>query len=51
MPDNTITKNNIKLDNRYVVPHNTKLFVKYQAHSTVEICSQSTATKYIFKIY
>ncbi|WRX23972.1 Helitron helicase-like domain - like 1 [Theobroma cacao] len=49
IPNCVTTKNNIKLDNQYVVPHNRDLIVKYQAQINVEICGQSRAIKYLFK--
>ncbi|WVZ65260.1 hypothetical protein U9M48_014656, partial [Paspalum notatum var. saurae] len=33
-------KNNIPLDNRWVVPHNLDVLKKYQAHINVEACNQ-----------
>ena len=32
-------KNNIKIDNRWVVPHNLYLVTKYNCHINVEMCS------------
>lgn len=49
MPHNITIKNNIQLDNRYVVPHNIDLIVKYQAHINVAICGQFGAIKYLFR--
>ena len=45
----TIEKNKIILDNRYVVPDNVDLLVKYQSHLNVEWCNRSQSIKYLFK--
>ncbi|KAK4846168.1 hypothetical protein QYF36_013930 [Acer negundo] len=47
--DRTIKKQNIELDNRYVIPYNLKLLLKYQAHINVEYNCQISAIKYLFK--
>ena len=39
----------IKLDNRWVVPYNPFLLLKYNAHINVEICSTVSAVKYLYK--
>ena len=44
-----IVKENIKLDNRYFVPYNRALCLKFCAHINIEICSQSMLIKFLFK--
>ncbi|XP_057740394.1 uncharacterized protein LOC130957567 [Arachis stenosperma] len=43
------TKRNVNLDNRFVVPYNATLFLKYGCHINVEYTCQTSAIKYLFK--
>jgi hypothetical protein len=48
--DNKIVeKQKTNLDNRWVVPYNPYLTLKYNAHINVEICSTVMAVKYLYK--
>ena len=40
---------NAKLDNRWVVPYNPFLLLKFNAHINVEICSTVSSVKYFYK--
>src|SRR6476469_290254 len=44
------TKNfTYSIDNRWVVPYNPYLLLKYNSHVNVEICSTISAIKYLYK--
>ena len=42
-------KNNVELDNRYVVPHNPQLLRRYNCHINVEVVTTIKAIKYMYK--
>ena len=45
----TVEVAGMKLDNRWVVPYNPYLLLKFNAHINVEICSTVSAVKYLYK--
>ena len=45
----SVIKNGVELDNRYVVPYNPYLSKKYNAHINVEIFSSIQSCKYLYK--
>ncbi|XP_057747773.1 uncharacterized protein LOC130966969 [Arachis stenosperma] len=45
----TVKINNVDIDNRFVVPYNPQLLMKYQAHINLEFYNKSNINKYLFK--
>ncbi|XP_057456402.1 uncharacterized protein LOC130747469 [Lotus japonicus] len=45
----TTNRRGVELDNRFVVPYNAKLLMKYRAHINIEYCNKSNCIKYLFK--
>ncbi|CAN1156908.1 hypothetical protein LINPERHAP2_LOCUS21219 [Linum perenne] len=44
-----ISKNGVELDDRYIVPYNRYLLLRFDAHINVVFCNKSRAIKYLFK--
>lgn len=49
IPDIIYRGKNVKINNKYVVPYNAFLLLKYQCHINVEVCSTTKAVKYLYK--
>ena len=47
--DRTVVVKNQELDNRWVVPYNPYLLLRYDAHINVEACVSIKSVKYIYK--
>ncbi|KAL6540371.1 hypothetical protein OROHE_012142 [Orobanche hederae] len=45
-----VQKGNALLDNRYMVPYNRNLLVKFDAHINVELCNSARSIKYLFNV-
>ncbi|KAL8094160.1 hypothetical protein AgCh_035870 [Apium graveolens] len=45
----TIEKKGTLLDNRFVIPYNRNLLVKFESHINVELCNSTRSIKYLFK--
>ncbi|KAL4286249.1 hypothetical protein AHAS_Ahas19G0067300 [Arachis hypogaea] len=45
----TVKINDVDIDNRFVVPYNPLLLMKYHAHINLEFCNKSNVIKYFFK--
>jgi hypothetical protein len=44
-----VMKGGVRLDNRWIDPHNIELLKKYDAHINTEWCNKSIFIKYLFK--
>lgn len=47
---NVIEKNDVFLDNCYVIPYNLKLLLRYQAHINIEWCNQTPLNTYLSEV-
>ena len=45
----TVGRNEVHVDNRFVVPYNPYLLQKYDCHINVEVCSSVKCVKYLYK--
>ncbi|XP_072058211.1 uncharacterized protein [Arachis hypogaea] len=45
----TMSKKNVDVDNRFIVPYNATLLLKYGCHINIEYTCQTSAIKYLFK--
>ncbi|XP_072073888.1 uncharacterized protein [Arachis hypogaea] len=45
----TVKLSGTDIDNRFVVPYNPLLLMKYQSHINLEFCNKSNVIKYLFK--
>lgn len=44
-----MSKKNIGLNNRWVVPYKKYLLLRYNSHTNVEVCDSIFSVKYIYK--
>ncbi|WOH08958.1 hypothetical protein DCAR_0728409 [Daucus carota subsp. sativus] len=45
----TVLRKGVILDNKFVVPYNRELLLRFQCHINLEICNNSRSLKYLFK--
>ncbi|GBO13310.1 hypothetical protein AVEN_163385-1 [Araneus ventricosus] len=48
-PGDTAFVRGREMDNRFVIPYNPYLLLKYNAHINVEVCTSLSAVKYVYK--